>query len=216
MKLNSFKQDGDEEVIESVSKLKLSDLILDSDSFLECYMKEDYKTFADKLKDIVLPTFEDIYINLRKYKKIQTITDLNDITVEYVTAKRYEIRNAINTVIGIKDRYTNNKNIWEEISYISNQMYERTKDKMLILEDIKKLKNNDLRIGEVNLRLNDLVKVIDKVNLIMIRFKQVSDEIKETLLYLQDVKDEMSRIQSSVQLALDTGEMERVYWKKND
>lgn len=208
-----YKQEGN---LEEINNIKVSDILIDTDDFLEYYEKDDIKAFSTKLKDTKLPNFDTVYKVLRKYKNINTISNLNDATVEYITNKRYEIRNAINTVIGVKDKHSDYKRIWKEIESLSLQMYERSKDKMLLIEDIKTLKNNDLRLSEVNFRLLDLVKLNDKIELIMARFKQVDDEIKDTLLYLQDVKEEISRIQSGIQLALDTGEIEKVYWKKNN
>lgn len=214
MKINNFKKQGNVEEIQST--LTVSDVLIDTQDFLEYYDKGDYKKFAQKLNHIGLPDFDYIFKVIRKYKKFTSIQSLSDATTTQITQKRYDIRNAINTVIGVKDNFNDYRRIWEEIEHLTNQMYERTKDKILISEDVKKLKNNDLRLSEVNYQLSDLVKVMDRIGLIMIRFKQVQDELKETLLYLQDVMDEVSRTQSAVQLALDTGEMEKVFWKKDN
>lgn len=213
MKIKNFKKEQNEEDVKEVN-LAVSDILIDVKDFLEYYNQEDYGEFSEKLKNTELPEFDYLTKILRKYKNISFIKNIQDATVDNITSKRYEIRNAINTVLSAKDRFSDLKSVWTEIEYLLNKMYERTKDTLMVSEDIKGLKNNDLRIGEVNFQLKDLVKTVDKVGLIMVRFKQVSDEIKETLLYLQDVKEEVSRIQSSMQLALDTGEIERVYWNK--
>ena len=208
------KQANVQEIEES--KLSVADILIDTKDFLEYYERDDYKEFASKLSSCELPDFQNIFTILRKYKNIKTVGNLNDATVEFITAKRNEIRNAINTVIGVKDAFSDKKRLWEEIDYLTTQMYERTKDKILISEDVRSLKNSELRIAEVNFQLDSLIKVMDKIGIIMIRFKQVQDELKDTLLYLQVVMDEMSRMQSAVQLALDTGEMEKVFWRKNN
>jgi ribonucleotide reductase alpha subunit len=215
MKIKNFKKEGNLEEIES-TKLSVSDILIDTKDFLEYYEKDEDKKFVEKLSSIELPDFSATYKVLRKYKNIKGISNLNDATVTNITEKRYEIRNAINTVIGTKDNFSDYKSIWNEIEYLTNTLYDRSKDRLLLNEDIKSLKNNDLRMSEVNYQLKDLVKIVDKVGLIMLRFKQVSDEIKDTLLYLQVALDEISRVQSSLSLALDTGEIERVYWKKGN
>jgi len=211
----SFKKDINNDNIEiAESDLKIEDLFTDTETLLEYYEKEDWKGACDKVKIFKMPNFNDIEQILRKYKKINSVSNINDLTVDGIVSKRNEVRNAINTVIEIKDKWNDYRKIWKEFEFILKQMYSRTKDSLIVTNEIKELKNDNLRQSEVNVQLKDLVKTLDKLELVMMRFKQIEDEIKETLLYLQDVKDEISRNQSAVQLALDTGEIDKVYWNK--
>jgi hypothetical protein len=211
----SFKKDVNNDNIEiAESDLTFSDFLIDSKDLLERYDKEEWKEACDKIGNFQLPEFEDIQKILRKYSKITLHKSIQDLTVESIIQKRNEVRNAINTVIEIKYRFLERRKLWKDISSILGKMYERTKDSLIVTDEIKELKNDNLRQSEVNVQLKDLVKTLDKLELVMMRFKQIEDEIRETLLYLQDVKDEISRNQSAVQLALDTGEIDKVYWNK--
>ena len=211
----SFKKDINNDNIEiAESDLTFSDFLIDSKDLLERYDKEEWKEACDKIGNFQLPEFEDIQKILRKYSKITLHKSIQDLTVESIIQKRNEVRNAINTVIEIKYRFLERRKLWKDISSILGKMYERTKDSLMVTDTIMDLKNDNLRQSEVNVQLKDLVKTLDKLELVMMRFKQIEDEIKETLLYLQDVKDEISRNQSAVQLALDTGEIDKVYWNK--
>ena len=213
----SFKKDVNEDNIEiAESDLKVEDLIVDTETLLEYYEREDWKGACEKIKKFKMPNFNDIEQILRKYKKIVSTSNINDLTVDKIVTKRYEIRNGINTVIEIKDRWNDYRKIWKEYEFILKQLFSRTKDSLMITEDVKGLKNDNLRQSEINFQLKDLVKTLDKLELVMMRFKQIEDEIKETMLYLQDVKDETSRNQTAVQLALDTGEIDRMYWNKKE
>jgi hypothetical protein len=196
-------------------QLEVDDFVIDKSDILECYKKSDIKKIIVILKDLKLPDFEPYLKSIRIYRKLQPVQKIQDATVETVQSKRFEIRNAINTLLYIKDTINDKKSIWKEINYLIQKIYDRTKDGIMILEEVKALKNDGLRVAEVNFRMKELVAQIDILELFMTRFKQIEDEIKETLNYLQDVRDDNSRTQTLIELALDTGELERRYWRKN-
>jgi len=213
----SFKKDVNEDNIKIVeSDLKFGDFLVDPKDLLESYDSDDWKGACEKIGKFKIPEFEDFQMVLRKYNKIVSPKNINDLTVTLITEKRNEIRNAINTVIEIKHRFLDRRKFWKDINFILSKMYDRTKDSLMITEDVQGLKNDGLRQSEVNFQLKDLVKTLDKLELVMMRFKQIEDEIKETMLYLQDVKEEASRNLTAVQLALDTGEIDKMYWNKKE
>jgi hypothetical protein len=206
---NEYEKKIDTKMDDLVTFMDLSSKV---EEILECYNKDEWEQSIKLLSHLRIPNFGDILNLLRKNKSFESIK-LGDATVKCITEMRYKVRNAINRVINIKDEFIDERAKWKEIEYLVKQIYERQKDKLIITEDIKNLKNEGLRISEINFQVKDLVKSITKIELIMMRFKQIDDEIKDTMNYLTDVKDEISRTQTAIQLALDTGEVEKVYWK---
>lgn len=206
---NEYEKKIDTKMDDLVTFMDLSSKV---EEILECYNKDEWEQSIKLLSHLRIPNFGDILNLLRKNKSFESIK-LGDATVKCITEMRYKVRNAINRVINIKDEFIDERAKWKEIEYLVKQIYERQKDKLIITEDIKNLKNEGLRISEINFQIKDLVKSITKIELIMMRFKQIDDEIKDTMNYLTDVKDEISRTQTAIQLALDTGEVEKVYWK---
>lgn len=206
---NEYEKKIDTKMDDLVTFMDLSSKV---EEILECYNKDEWEQSIKLLSHLRIPNFGDILNLLRKNKSFESIK-LGDATVKCITEMRYKVRNAINRVINIKDKFIDERAKWKEIEYLVKQIYERQKDKLIITEDIKNLKNEGLRISEINFQVKDLVKSITKIELIMMRFKQIDDEIKDTMNYLTDVKDEISRTQTAIQLALDTGEVEKVYWK---
>lgn len=182
---------------------------------LEYYNRDERTEFVEIINRLDMPNLDSVIKPVRKFKSLNTIPSINDGSVEKIQNIRYDIRNAINTTLEIKDKFNDIRQYWKEIQYLTKRIYERTKDSILITDSVKELKNDGLRIAEVNFRLKDLIKAIDKLEIFLTRFKQVEDELKEMLTYLQDLQNENSRVQSAIQLALDTGELERTYWQKD-
>lgn len=188
-------------------------LKFDGKQILEYFSTENVSEYIKAVDQLNPPDFTGLLEQVRQYKKLNTIQSINEGTVNQIQNIRYEIRNGINFTIEFKDKFNDFKQSWKEISYLLKRMYERNKDTFLVDEEIKTLKNESARISEINVRQRPLIDCIDKLEVYLMRFKQIDDELRETLAYLQDLQNENSRVQSAVQLALDTGELDKIYWK---
>lgn len=145
---------------------------------------------------------------------ITIIGNITDATITSITEKYHELRVAINTVFSVKHRFVDYKRVWSEIQAIVSSAYKAQKIVLTFDKEIKDLKSKDLREAGIDNKCIKLVKAMEKLEIIMGRFEQVEEEIKETLLYLNDLKSDVSRVQSGIMLALDTGEIHREYWRK--
>lgn len=188
---------------------------IDLNLFIESYNKADIDTLSSEIKKIDLMDFSGQLKELRSYKHIQLPKDIHSITVEEITKKYYEIRNAINTVLDLKSKFMDYRLKWKQIETIVKNLLQDKRDELMITDEIKNLKNQELRLSEMNYRLRDLVNSLNRIELFNVRIKAFETELNETLEYLKDVKLDMSKLQSAVELALDTGELVRTYWKKN-
>lgn len=188
---------------------------IDLNLFIESYNKADIDTLSAEIKKIDLMDFSDQLGQLRSYKHIQLPKDIHSVTVEEITKKYYEIRNAINTVLDLKSKFMDYRIKWKQIETIVKNLLQDKRDELMITDEIKNLKNQELRLSEMNYRLRDLVNSLNRIELFNVRIKAFETELNETLEYLKDVKLDMSKLQSAVELALDTGELVRTYWKKN-
>lgn len=188
---------------------------IDLNLFIESYNKVDIDTLSTEIKKIDLMDFSGQLEELRSYKHIQLPKDIHSVTVEEITKKYYEIRNAINTVLDLKSKFVDYRLKWKQIETIVKNLLQDKRDELMITDEIKNLKNQELRLSEMNYRLRDLVNSLNRIELFNVRIKAFETELNETLEYLKDVKLDMSKLQSAVELALDTGELVRTYWKKN-
>ena len=191
-------------------------LVIDINELYESYEKKDIEDISQKISAIKLQDFAEDLQNIRNFKKIRLIGSIHDITVESLAQKYYEIREAINSTLTIKSKFIDYKRNWKEIENILVNVFNIKKNELMITDEIKELKNQDLRNSEISYRLRTIVDSQKKIDIVMLRIKYFEDELQETLAYLQDVKTDISRLQSAVGLALDTGEIPRTYWRKSN
>lgn len=191
-------------------------IVINIDSLYESYTKQDIDDIYNKITEVQLQDFEEDLKEIRKFKTIKLVENIHDVTVERLTQKYYETRNAINSCLNIKSKFIDYKRNWKEIEMIVKNVFTLKKNELMITDDIKALKNQELRDADISFRLKKLVDVQKKIDIVMLRIKFFEEELQETLLYLQDVKNDMSRMQSAVALALDTGEIPRTYWRKTE
>lgn len=186
------------------------------DALYESYEKKDIDDIYNKITAVQMQDFAEDLKEVRKFKTIKLPSSIHDISVELLTQKYYDVRNAINACLNIKSKFIDYKRNWKEIEMIIKNVHAIKRNELMITDDIKEMKNQGLRDADIEYRLRNLVSSAKKVDIVMLRIKFFEDELQETLLYLQDVKNDMSRLQSAIALALDTGEMPRTYWKKSE
>ena len=229
MKIKFEKDLVDKEVIESMSEgveeLRPMDVFgtvglsiekfIDVGKLFEYYDVEDMTQMLIKLDNILLPDLTKDFELLAKYQKIDGIEDITNTSVSDITKKYFEIRTAINTVLEIRRRYSAYKDNWIELTTFINNLYKRKKGSKMLSSTLKEYKNQDLREAKVDEWLSQLVKERDRMVIAMLRINQFMDEINFTIKYLQDINTEVSRIQSAIVLALDTGEISKVNWRNN-
>lgn len=182
--------------------------------FINEYNKTDINNIAETIKESDLTVFIEEVEKLRGLKRIKLPPDLLSCTIEEMIEKYNIIRNSINTVLDLKSKFNMFKANWKTLEQLLNFSFNHKKEEMMVEEDIKSLKNQELRSAEINYRLKSLVYCIEKIDLINIQVKAFDAEINETLDYLKEINKDISRIQSAIELALDTGELLPVYWRK--
>lgn len=216
MKLKfSDKNEFNPEFKNSDVKLSVGDILLDTSELLEFYQKKDLDSIYERIKSMTFVDFQNDLNTIRTYKNIHPIKDLTDASASGLLNQYKSIRIAINECLGMKHRFMDYKRVWTETIMIVESILERQKDYLFTVPEIRDLKNKESRISEVNTKMDNMISSFHKLKVIMTRFKQMEDEIKETLEYLKDVKDENSRIQSLVVIAFDTGELVKTNYNRN-
>lgn len=196
-----------------LTKTMSIDKFIDISNLFEYYDANDMTELLNRLDNIQLPDLTNDFSLLGKFQKINGIKSVTDTSVAEITEKYYEVRTAINSVLEIRKKYILYKQNWDELITFVKNLYDRKKDSMMLKKELSDYKNQDLRTAKVNEWLAGLLKQKDRMIIANVRIKQFYDEIIFTLEYLQDVNSEISRIQSAIVLALDTGEISKVKWQ---
>jgi hypothetical protein len=177
---------------------------------LQPYEDDDIDSFYEKILELKDIEFAQELIELRDCFNVQLFRTIEEIKLYDITGKYYDLRQKINKVIMIKNMFNDYKKHWMSVKTIADSMYERNKDATIVSEDMKVYKNKDEKLSATNRKLDKLVKVITYIEIVLLKLKQFEAEIREAQEYLMDVKQDVSRIQSAISLALDTGEIPRV------
>jgi len=180
------------------------------EDILQPYESKDIDSFYEKVKELKSVEFYEELKALRECFDVKLFQTIEEIKLYDITGKYYDLRRKINKVIEIKNRFNDYKKHWLVVQKLADSMYERNKDAMIISEDMKVYKNKDEKLSATNRNLDQLVKISTYVDIVLLKLKQFESEIREAQEYLMDVKQDVSRIQSAMSLALETGEIARV------
>lgn len=188
---------------------------LSLDPLLEFYNRGDYSSFFDWLNNVNIKNFDKELNEVRdKINSISLPKDINDVSMNVCTEKGNEIRNATTFFFNNRRNFVTYAEIWTEVAIVINSLIKEEKDRISVGEDVRKLSSADLRSSEVNFRMNGLIKLKTKVDIYNSRLSHTSLEFNILMKELEGLKFENSRLVTQVGLALDTGEIPRVYWKQ--
>lgn len=182
---------------------------------LGAYEEKDINHFFQKIKELKDVDFSEEERELRECFTVKMFATIEEVQVYYITEKYQTLREKINKVIAIKNKFTDYKKQWITVQKLVDSMYERNKDAMVISEEMKVYKNKDEKLSATNSKLDELIKAMTYIEIVLAKLKQFEQEIKDAMDYLIDVKQDVSRVQSAIVLALDTGEIPRTYWRQN-
>lgn len=185
-------------------------------NILGAYEDKDIEKFYLKIKELKDIDFSEEERELRECLTVTMPSTIEEVHMYFITEKYQIIREYINKVIAIKNRFSDYKKHWVMVKKIVDSMYERNKDAMIISEDLKVYKNKDEKLSATNKNLDRIIKAMTYVEIVLLKLKQFEQEIKDAMDYLIDVKQDMSRVMSAITLALDTGEIPRTYWKEKN
>jgi len=178
------------------------------------YSISDYDNFCLKLKEFAFRRFEAEIVQLAELRNIDPLPDLRDAMMTTLVPIYYSTRNKITTLLNLKHKLRAETDIISKISYLADSFYDREKDKLVMLDEIKKLSSDSLRQSEVKKRLDTLMILKTKLKMILtIDIKSIEEDIKDTQTHLKEHREDLSRIQSAVALALDTGELSKFFWR---
>lgn len=180
---------------------------------LKTYEDKEIDEFYKQIKVLKDVDFCEEEAELRSCLNITMFSNIEDIIMKDITDKYITLRKSINKVIAIKNKFNDYKKQWLVVQKIVDSMYERNKDANVISEDMKIYKNKDEKLSATNKKLDQLIRAMTFVEIIILKLKQFESEIRDAMEYLMDVKQDVSRIMSAISLALDTGEIPRVYWR---
>lgn len=178
------------------------------------YSTSNYDEFCRKLEELTFRKFEQETITLAKLKNIPKLPELSEATMTALVPVYYDVRNKITEVLLLKHRVREETDTISKISYLADSFFEREKDRLFMIEEIRKLSSDSLRNAEVKKRLDKLMILKTKLKAILtFDVKSLEEDIKDTQNHLKEHREDLSRIQSAVALALDTGELLKTYWR---
>lgn len=166
---------------------------------------EDIKETAKKFK---LPNFKDLYEDIEKCRKISAVgkaLDVNSFSV--FTERFYSIQNSKNTLMSHKDKIISIKRQWGEIKSLIDSVYNIEKNRMLLFEFVRSLRNKELQQAVVDISLHDLIGIKTKISMIVRRIEDVNDDLQEAFNYLDSTYSLVSRQFTVVQLGSDLGQV---------
>lgn len=166
---------------------------------------EDIKETAKKFK---LPNFKDLYDDIEKCRKISAVgkaLDVNSFSV--FTERFYAIQNSKNILMSHKDKIISIKRQWGEIKSLIDSVYNIEKNRMLLFEFVRSLRNKELQQAVVDISLHDLIGIKTKINMIVGRIEDVNDDLQEAFNYLDSTYSLISRQFTVVQLGSDLGQV---------
>lgn len=188
----------------------------DIDPVLEFYQKGDYNFLFEWINNAKIKDFtNELELVRANVNGIELPKDINDVSMNVVTEKSNQIRNATTIFFMNRRGFVAYQEIWVEMGIILNSLSKEEKDRISLDESIKKLSSADLRSAETNFRMNNVTKLKTKVDVYNSRLRYIDNEFNLIMKDLESLKFENSRYQSAVALALDTGEIPRIYWKKD-
>lgn len=175
----------------------------------DAYDKSDMIEICSSLNKFRTVEFSEELQIIRKNSKLTLFNDINSITVDDIIKKYFEITNSINEVIEVRNRFTDYRQTWMEIKEILSSFYEIKKDALIISDDMKVYKNKDEKLSATNVELDEIVRALKFTDIVLLRLKHFESEIKSVMDYLMNIRQDTSRVQSAVELAMDTGEKYR-------